>query len=54
MSILNVIIGLYGMLLEQEFDPLEEVQDYPTSWLWHYNHERPHKANKRKPPLMAP
>ncbi|MCO8103078.1 integrase core domain-containing protein, partial [Acinetobacter indicus] len=35
------------------FDTLEEVQDYATSWLWHYNYERPHQANKGKPPLMA-
>ncbi|KGT48628.1 integrase core domain-containing protein [Acinetobacter sp. HR7] len=33
--------------------PLDEVQDYATNWLWHYNHERPHQANKGKPPLMA-
>ncbi|NHO68406.1 transposase, partial [Aestuariicella hydrocarbonica] len=24
-----------------------------TKWLWFYNHERPHKANNGKPPLMA-
>ncbi|TLT20117.1 transposase, partial [Acinetobacter baumannii] len=24
-----------------------------TNWLWHYNHERPHQANKGKPPLRA-
>ncbi|MBP9787029.1 MAG: integrase core domain-containing protein, partial [Acinetobacter sp.] len=27
--------------------------DYATNWLWFYNHERPHKANGGKPPLMA-
>ncbi|RTE64235.1 hypothetical protein EH243_17940, partial [Amphritea opalescens] len=27
--------------------------DYATSWLWFYNHERPHKANGGKPPLMV-
>ncbi|WP_411688443.1 integrase core domain-containing protein, partial [Acinetobacter indicus] len=32
---------------------LDEVQDYATNWLWHYNHERPHQANKGRPPLMA-
>lgn len=35
------------------FDTLDEVQDYATSWLWHYNYERPHQANKGKPSLMA-
>jgi putative transposase len=23
------------------FDTLEQVQDFATRWLWHYNHERP-------------
>nr|WP_157819398.1 integrase core domain-containing protein [Moraxella osloensis] len=31
----------------------DEVQDYATNWLRHYNHERPHQANKGRPPLMA-
>jgi len=35
------------------FDSLEEVQDYATQWLWFYNHERPHKTNGGRPPLMA-
>ena len=43
----------YSWLSKHLFDTLDEVQDYATSWLWHYNHERPHQANKGKPPLMA-
>ena len=43
----------YNWLSKHLFDTLEEVQDYATSWLWHYNHERPHQANKGRPPLMA-
>ncbi|EEY88446.1 hypothetical protein F890_03480 [Acinetobacter sp. CIP 64.7] len=35
----------YTWLSKYLFDILEEVQDYATIWLWHYNHERP--------PLMA-
>lgn len=35
------------------FDTLEQVQNYATKWLWFYNHERPHKANGGRPPLMA-
>lgn len=35
------------------FDSLEQVQNYATKWLWFYNHERPHKANGGRPPLMA-
>ncbi|MEZ9919079.1 transposase, partial [Vibrio breoganii] len=33
------------------FDSIAEVQDKATRWLWFYNHERPHKANGRYPPL---
>ena len=35
------------------FESIEEVQDIATKWLWFYNHERPHKANGGKPPLMV-
>ncbi len=35
------------------FDSLEDAQDYATNWLWFYNHERPHKANGGRPPLMV-
>ncbi|WP_154231930.1 integrase core domain-containing protein, partial [Vibrio cholerae] len=43
----------YSWVSKHLFDTLEEVQDYATQWLWFYNHERPHKANGGKPPLMA-
>ncbi|MEQ1230856.1 integrase core domain-containing protein, partial [Acinetobacter junii] len=43
----------YSWLSKHLFDTLDEVQDYATNWLWHYNHERQHQANKGKPPLMA-
>jgi len=31
----------YDSLAQYLFDSTEEVQDYATRWLWHYNHERP-------------
>lgn len=31
----------YDWLSQYLFDTLEEVQEYATRWLWHYNHERP-------------
>ena len=43
----------YSWLSKNLFDTLEEIQDYATEWLWFYNHERPHKANGGKPPLMV-
>lgn len=43
----------YSWVSKHLFETLEEVQDYATQWLWFYNHERPHKANGGKPPLMA-
>lgn len=43
----------YSWVSKHLFDTLEQVQDYATQWLWHYNHERPHQANGGKPPLMA-
>jgi putative transposase len=43
----------YSWVSKHLFETLEEVQDYATSWLWFYNHERPHKANGGKPPLMV-
>ena len=49
----NAYIERYSWLSKHLFDTLEEVQDYATSWLWHYNHEKPHHANKGRPPLMA-
>lgn len=43
----------YSWVSKHLFETLEEVQDYATKWLWFYNHERPHKANGGRPPLMA-
>lgn len=31
----------YDWLAQYLFNSTEEVQDYATRWLWHYNHERP-------------
>jgi putative transposase len=56
---LNTYIGRanrtirYSWLSKYLFETLNEVQDYATNWLWFYNNERPHKANGRRPPLMA-
>jgi putative transposase len=41
----------YSFVGKYLFDSIEEVQSYATNWLWFYNYERPHKANKGKPPL---
>ncbi|MFT6044866.1 MAG: putative transposase [Arenicella sp.] len=43
----------YSWVSKHLFDSLEQVQNYATNWLWFYNHERPHKANGGRPPLMA-
>ena len=43
----------YSWVSKHLFETLEQVQDYATGWLWFYNHERPHKANNGRPPLMA-
>lgn len=43
----------YSWVSKHLFETLEEVQEYATKWLWFYNHERPHKANGGRPPLMA-
>ncbi len=43
----------YSWVSKHLFESLEQVQEYATEWLWFYNHERPHKANNGKPPLMA-
>jgi putative transposase len=43
----------YSWLSKHLFDTLDQVQEYATEWLWFYNHERPHKANNGRPPLMA-
>lgn len=34
----------YDWLAQYLFDTLGEVQEYATSWLWTYNHERPNTA----------
>lgn len=43
----------YSWVSKHLFESLDQVQDYATQWLWFYNHERPHKANGGRPPLMA-
>jgi len=43
----------YSWVSKHLFETFDEVQEYATKWLWFYNHERPHKANGGKPPLMA-
>jgi putative transposase len=35
----------YDWLAHHLFDSLEEIQDFATSWLWTYNHDRPNMAN---------
>ena len=42
----------YGLLNQNLFKNLNDVEDHATRWLWFYNHERPHQANGGKPPLM--
>ena len=43
----------YSWVSKHLFETLEQVEEYATQWLWFYNHERPHRANNGKPPLMA-
>jgi len=43
----------YSWVSKHLFETLDQVQGYATKWLWFYNHERPHKANNGRPPLMA-
>ena len=43
----------YSWLSKHLFDTLDEVREFATRWLWFYNHERPHKANGGRPPLMV-
>ena len=43
----------YSWLSKNLFDTLEEVQEHATTWLWFYNHKRPHSANGGKPPLAV-
>ena len=34
----------YDWLAQHLFESVEQMQDYATDWLWHYNHERPNMA----------
>ena len=34
----------YEWLAQYEFNTLADMQDYATSWMWSYNHDRPHMA----------
>lgn len=34
----------YEWLAQYEFDRLADMQDYATSWMWSYNHDRPNMA----------
>lgn len=34
----------YDWLAQHLFETLDEVQDFATSWLWTYNHDRPNMA----------
>ena len=43
----------YSWVSKHLFESLDEVQEYATQWLWFYNHERPHKANNGRLPLLA-
>lgn len=43
----------YSWVSKYLFETIKEVQEYATKWLWFYNHERPHKANGGRPPLMV-
>lgn len=43
----------YGLLNQYLFKDIREVQNSAMTWLWFYNHERPHAANGGKPPLMV-
>ena len=42
----------YGLLNQYLFSDITEVQKSAMTWLWFYNHERPHTANGGKPPMM--
>ncbi|MEM9111902.1 MAG: integrase core domain-containing protein [Planctomycetota bacterium] len=35
------------------FGDLDEVRDESTRWLYQYNHDRPHLALDRKPPMAC-
>lgn len=35
------------------FESIEQAQELATRWMWHYNNERPNKANGGFPPSLA-
>ena len=39
----NRTVG-YDWLGQNIFDSIDEVQEFATKWLWHYNNERPNMA----------
>jgi putative transposase len=34
----------YDWLAHHLFETLDEIQEFPTRWLWTYNHDRPNMA----------
>ena len=42
----------YDWMTQYIFASIEEVQDYATKWLWHYNHERPNMGIGGVPPCQ--
>ena len=34
----------YDWLEQYLFNSIDQVQNYASKWLWHYNHERPNMA----------
>jgi putative transposase len=34
----------YEWLSQYYWENLDEVRDFPTRWMWHYNHDRPNMA----------
>ncbi|MDR0249771.1 MAG: transposase, partial [Burkholderiales bacterium] len=42
----------YDWLAQHLFGSIEQMQNYATDWLWHYNHERPNMALGRLTPIQ--
>ena len=42
----------YDWLAHHLFDSLDEVQNFATSWLWTYNHDRPNTGIGRITPIQ--
>ena len=40
----NVHVERYDRLAQYLFEPIEQVQEFATRWLWIYNNERPNMA----------